>query len=90
MQRRDFEVPVPTDKQTITLPNSRNLLIDLENSGVNMKQINGIRLGYQVIPDNQNKLIVTLQPSWFIKINNQWINYRSLDTQIGKGNSNEL
>lgn len=87
---RDFEVPVPTDKQTITLPNSRNLLIDLENSGVNMKQINGIRLGYQVIPDNQNKLIVTLQPSWFIKINNQWINYRSLDTQIGKGNSNEL
>ncbi|WP_429971704.1 two-component system activity regulator YycH [Fructilactobacillus sp. Tb1] len=87
---RDFQVPVPTDKQNTTLPSSRTLLSDLEKSKVNMKQISGIRLGYQVVPDTQNKLIVTLQPSWFIKYNNQWISYRYLDTQIGKDDSNEL
>lgn len=87
---RDFQVPVPTDKQTTTLPSSRDLLIDLEKNNVNMKQISGIRLGYQVIPDTQNKLIVTLQPSWFIKYNNQWVNFRYLDNQRGKEETDEL
>ncbi|WP_413628015.1 two-component system activity regulator YycH [Fructilactobacillus vespulae] len=87
---REFLVPVPTDKQATTLPSSKTLLSDLEKSKVDMKQISGMRLGYQLVPDSENKLIVTMQPTWFVKYNDQWLNYKYLDTQVREGDSDEL
>ncbi|ANZ58498.1 hypothetical protein BGL34_04870 [Fructilactobacillus lindneri] len=85
---RDFQIPVPTNRQTTILPSTRNLLRDLKNDGVDMSKVTDVKLGYQIIPDKQNNLLVTLQSTWFVKYHNKWVNYKTLSPHYQAGKEN--
>ncbi|USS88129.1 two-component system activity regulator YycH [Fructilactobacillus hinvesii] len=76
---RDFQIPVPTEEQQTTLPSSKELLSQLMNANVDIKRISNVQLGYQIVPNDDHKLLILLRPSWFVKYDNQWINYLDLE-----------
>ncbi|USS93311.1 two-component system activity regulator YycH [Fructilactobacillus ixorae] len=78
---RDFQIPVPTDEQQTTLPSSKTMLAQLAQANVDTKRISNVQIGYQIVPNDEHKLLVLLRPSWFVKYDNQWVNY--VDLQQG-------
>ncbi|USS85940.1 two-component system activity regulator YycH [Fructilactobacillus cliffordii] len=76
---RDFQIPVPTEEQQTTLPSSKELLTELIKDNVDTKKISNIQIGYQIVPNDEHKLLILLRPSWFVKYNNQWLNYQDLE-----------
>ncbi len=53
-----------------------------------MSKVTDVKLGYQIIPDKQNNLLVTLQSTWFVKYHNKWVNYKTLSPHYQAGKEN--
>ncbi|ETO41060.1 YycH protein [Fructilactobacillus florum 8D] len=83
---RDFQIPIPTDDSKTTLPNTSDVLATLQQRGLSHQQLQGMTLGYQVVTSKADSLVVTLQPTWFVKYDNQWVNYQvaGLNNNNGK------
>ncbi|CAM2742714.1 YycH family regulatory protein [Fructilactobacillus fructivorans] len=79
-----FQIPIPTNAESTTLPSTGTVLNQLSAEGIDMKKVRSITLGYQVVPEKNNKQLITLQPSWFVNYDGSWINYQLIGNGTGK------
>lgn len=71
----DFQIPVPTDDPKVTLESTTEALRDLDEAGYSKKIINRIIIGYEIKEDTtqtDNRDLVKLTPTYFVKINGKW------------------
>lgn len=73
-----LQVPIPPVQTSATIMSSTDLLKQLKNAGIKENKIQGIELGYEWSRDKSLANVVNLVPTWYVKTNNQWQNYRKL------------
>ncbi|ASK61797.1 hypothetical protein CFK37_06315 [Virgibacillus phasianinus] len=78
---------VINDKE-VTLPSGSELIAYLENEfskAYDLDQIKDIKIGYQFISNNNSSLSVTLEPAWFVNLNDMWlpIDFEELEPEKG-------
>lgn len=67
-----LQVPLPDkDEQIITLKNTKSVMASLAAAGIDTENVQDMRIGYNWLENDQAQYI-TLQPGWFIRINNEW------------------
>lgn len=71
-----LQVPVPVNNKKTVLPSSAVVFNGLRSVN-KLKEVTGIRIGYQWKTD-QNTKTVTLTPTYYIRYRNSWENYKSL------------
>ncbi|WP_263505230.1 two-component system activity regulator YycH [Apilactobacillus apinorum] len=47
-----------------------------------MSKVTGIELGYQWSNTKSSSILITLEPTWFVKYNGKYVNYHQL---LGRG-----
>ncbi|GGD02419.1 YycH family regulatory protein [Pontibacillus salipaludis] len=64
----------PLETQQITLPSGRDVLSYIEKSrdGLSSYFIDDIKIGYIMKVTGNNSLVITIEPSWFIKEGEDW------------------
>lgn len=73
-----LQVPVPADSATVTLPDMEGVMEGLKQGGVDLGRVNGIQIGYATSRNESSPLVIDLTPTYFVKYNNVWIDYRDL------------
>ncbi|NVY96550.1 hypothetical protein HU830_05140 [Lactobacillus sp. DCY120] len=73
---RVLQAPVPAEQKTIELPATTTVLQQLQAVGYSSSQIQNLTLGYSWNNDLENKDVVDLMPSYYVKINDQWKSYQ--------------
>ena len=74
--------PLPKTAGSVTLPSTAVVFNALRANG-ELKAVQGIRIGYQW-KTNRNATSVTLVPTYYVKIGNQWENYQVLIHEGGR------
>ena len=74
--------PLPKTAGSVTLPSTAVVFNALRANG-ELKAVQGIRIGYQW-KTNRNATSVTLVPTYYVKIGNQWENYQVLIHKGGR------
>jgi len=73
-----LQVPIPPVQSSATVMSTKDLLQHLKSAGVRQNKIQDIELGYEWSRDKTLSKVVNLSPTWYVKIGNQWENYRKL------------
>lgn len=73
-----LQVPVPADLNAVQLPNTDDVMESLKQSGIDMQKINNVQIGYRESKNESSALVIDLTPTYFVKYNNVWIDYRDL------------
>ena len=73
-----LQVPVPADLNAVQLPNTDDVMESLKKSGIDMQKINSVQIGYRESKNESSALVIDLTPTYFVKYNNVWIDYRDL------------
>lgn len=76
-----FQVPIPPVQNSATIMSTSELIKQLKASGTRESKIQGIELGYEWVRDKSQAKVVDLSPTWYVKVGNQWENYRKLLSQ---------
>ena len=71
-------MPVPADSNAVQLPNTDDVMESLKQSGIDMQKINNVQIGYRESKNESSALVIDLTPTYFVKYNNVWIDYRDL------------
>lgn len=79
---KTLQIPVPTGRGDIELPSSDNVLKLIHAYGYDMSKVTGIELGYQWSNTKSSSILITLEPTWFVKYNGKYVNYHQL---LGRG-----
>lgn len=66
-----IQVPIPSEEE-VTLPKTQDVLAELKRLGMEPEDIQGIQVGYTWEENDENKQIVNLEPSWYIKYADEW------------------
>ncbi|KRM71629.1 YycH family regulatory protein [Lacticaseibacillus brantae] len=79
-------VPIPTNEKAVTLPSTPAILSLLVQKGYTADKIQNIMVGYHWVKQNQNDLVVDLQPTYYVQINGQIKEYSAwLDETTTQG-----
>lgn len=73
-----LQVPLPIKHQLVKLPSSTEVINQLHQSS-HFKEIKDLRVGYSWQTDTQNKQLVKLVPTYFVKYRGNWIEYTELE-----------
>ena len=73
-----LQVPLPTQNKMVNLPSTMQVLNELQQVGINNKQIQNIILGYQWQTASSSNQVVNLQPTYYVQIDNGWQAYQTL------------
>lgn len=73
-----LQIPVPPVQSSATIMSTNNLLKQLKAAGIKTNKVQDIELGYEWSRDRSLAKVVNLSPTWYVKIGNQWENYRKL------------
>lgn len=76
-----LQVPLPTQDKTVNLPTTEQVLAELQQVGINSKQIQNIILGYQWQTASTSNQVVNLQPTYYVQIDDAWQAYQTLLNQ---------
>lgn len=82
-KRLDFslytlQIPVPSAGGAITLPNTKWVISQLLSRGYDQAKIGDIKVGYSCNQNKTSNQVVDLKPTYFVKYDNQWLDYQSL------------
>lgn len=75
-----MQVPVPSDQEPVVLKSTKEIINDLKSMNFNINKISYIDLGYKWQEDMDNKNIVDLIPTYFLRVEGKWY---TLDDLIG-------
>lgn len=75
-----MQVPVPSDQKPVVLKSTKEIINDLKSMNFNIDKISYIDLGYKWQEDMDNKNIVDLIPTYFLRVEGKWY---TLDDLIG-------
>lgn len=68
----DLQIPIPVAGQTQTLPATQTVLDRLQGAGINLRQLQGLTIGYTINQDNSHEKLVNLVPAYYAKVNYHW------------------
>ncbi|MDO4912749.1 MAG: two-component system activity regulator YycH [Lactobacillus sp.] len=71
----NFEIPIPFDGQTKTLPATTTVINRLRKNGLKTENIQRIELGFVVKRDKKNSELISLEPTYIIKAQGTWRSY---------------
>jgi len=73
-----LQVPVPTDKKSVTLPGTQTVIDQLVAAGYSKSKINSLQVGYQWLTSSSSDKVVNLTPTWYVHYNGSWKTYTQL------------
>lgn len=73
-----LQVPVPTDRRSVTLPGTQAVIDRLAAAGYSKKKISSVQLGYQWRTSTSSDKVVNLTPTWYVNYDGTWKNYTQL------------
>ena len=73
-----LQIPVPTGRKDTKLITTDELLNSLRNHGYSSNKITDIELAYQWSNTKSSDILITLQPTWFVKYNGKYMNYTQM------------
>ena len=68
----NLQIPIPYDGRETTLPKTADLLKELDQIGIKESEIRKIVIGYKVVQDKKRGDLVTLVPTYYIKVAGEW------------------
>lgn len=80
-----FQAPLPAQPKTTTLISTRQLMQKLATNGYTENNISAIRLGYTWAQNDGSKMVIDMQPTYFIKYEGNWLDCQ-LITNIKQDN----
>lgn len=66
-------VPIPAD-ETVTLPQTSDVLNELLMAGVKKENIQGLQIGYTWHTNRETRQVVDLEPEWYVNYRGVWNN----------------
>lgn len=66
-------VPIPAD-ETVTLPQTSDVLNELLMAGVKKEDIQGLQIGYTWHTNRETRQVVDLEPEWYVNYRGVWNN----------------
>lgn len=73
-----LQVPVPTDKKSVSLPGTQSVIDQLTAAGYSKSKITGLQLGYQWLTSSSSDKVVNLTPTWYVDYNGSWKTYTQM------------
>ena len=73
-----LQVPVPTDKKSVTLPGTQAVIDQLVAAGYRKDKISSLQVGYQWLTSTSSDKVVNLTPTWYVHYNGSWKTYTQL------------
>ncbi|WP_407888277.1 YycH family regulatory protein [Levilactobacillus sp. N40-8-2] len=73
-----LQVPVPTDKKSVTLPGTQAVIDQLTAAGYHKSKISSLQIGYQWLTSSSSDKVVNLTPTWYVHYNGSWKTYTQL------------
>ncbi|KRN02663.1 hypothetical protein FD13_GL001654 [Levilactobacillus senmaizukei DSM 21775 = NBRC 103853] len=73
-----LQVPVPTDRKSVSLPSTQRVIDRLVAAGYSKKQMASLQLGYQWKASASSDKVVNLTPTWYVYYNGAWKTYTQL------------
>ncbi|MGQ2283190.1 YycH family regulatory protein [Apilactobacillus kunkeei] len=73
-----LQIPVPTGRKDTKLITTDELLNSLRNHGYSSNKVTDIELAYQWSNTKSSNILITLQPTWFVKYNGKYMNYTQM------------
>ncbi|MFC6275174.1 YycH family regulatory protein [Levilactobacillus tangyuanensis] len=73
-----LQVPVPTDRKSVSLPSTQRVIDQLVAAGYSKKQMASLQLGYQWKASASSDKVVNLTPTWYVYYNGAWKTYTQL------------
>ncbi|WP_125573820.1 YycH family regulatory protein [Levilactobacillus huananensis] len=67
-----LQVPVPTDKKSVTLPGTQNIIDQLVAAGYHKSKISSLQIGYQWLASSSSDKVVNLTPTWYVHYDGSW------------------
>lgn len=68
----NLQIPIPYDGRVKTLPKTATLLKELNSIGIKESEIEKITIGYHIQDDKKRSDLITLVPTYFIKVGRSW------------------
>ena len=68
----NLQIPIPYDGHVKTLPKTATLLKELNSIGIKESEIEKITIGYHIQADKKRSDLITLVPTYFIKVGGSW------------------
>ncbi|WP_341779123.1 YycH family regulatory protein [Levilactobacillus sp. HBUAS70063] len=73
-----LQVPVPTDKKSVSLPGTQAVIDQLVAAGYDKSKISSLQVGYQWLTSTSSDKVVNLTPTWYVHYNGSWRTYTQL------------
>lgn len=73
-----LQVPVPTDKKSVSLPGTQAVIDQLVAAGYDKSKISSLQVGYQWLTSTSSDKVVNLTPTWYVHYNGSWKTYTQL------------
>jgi len=75
-----LQVPVPTTgkQQSVTLPSTKTVLNRLVAAGYKTSKLGSVELGYNWSKNTSSKLVIDLNPTYYVYYNGAWRTYTSM------------
>lgn len=68
----NMQIPIPYDGHVKTLPKTATLLKEMNSIGIKESEIEKIAIGYHIQADKKRSDLITLVPTYFIKVGGSW------------------
>lgn len=68
----NLQIPIPYDGHVKTLPKTATLLKEMNSIGIKESKIEKIAIGYHIQADKKRSDLITLVPTYFIKVGGSW------------------
>lgn len=89
----NFQIPVPFDGRTTTLPPTAQVVANLEQHGLRQSDLDRIEIGFKIERDKSHNSLINLVPAYYVKAFGQWksaADWKKQDlAQFSKINENE-
>ncbi|MGY3766131.1 YycH family regulatory protein [Vagococcus vulneris] len=79
-----IQIPIPSN-DTVTLPQTTEMLADLENHGIDKSKILDMQIGYEWQSNTETKQVVDLVPKWYLNYNGSWKSNEQLRSELQEG-----
>ncbi|GEN31204.1 regulatory protein YycH of two-component signal transduction system YycFG [Cerasibacillus quisquiliarum] len=83
-ERPLFQISDLIVEEMTELPSGEKIIQLINQSQYNLKDIQDIRIGYHLKFQDRSSYIFTLEPAWFMKYNNTWVEIQSDEDLIYK------
>ncbi|CAM3219059.1 YycH family regulatory protein [Vagococcus fessus] len=79
-----IQVPIPSEEEVV-LESTDKIIEKLQLKGIDVKDIQGLQIGYTWEANQETKQVVDLVPEWYIKLKDKWESLSDVSKMLEKG-----